>query len=160
MKSRLFATLCVAAAALAAVAVAKGGARVDYPEGFRHWAHVKSMVLTPDHPLAASFGGIHHVYANDRAVDGYKSGRFKDGSVLVFDLFEYHVADGAGTEGARKLTGVMQKDSRRFAATGGWGYEGFAKDSKSERLVTDGGASCHACHTQQKDRDFVFSTMR
>ena len=159
MKSRVLA-ISLVFVTLASFAVAKDATPVDYPAGFRHWTHVKSMVLLPDHPLATPFAGIHHVYANDRAVEGYKAGQFKDGSVLVFDLFEYNQADGAGTEGARKLTGVMQKDSKRFAATGGWGYEGFAKDSKSERLVTDGGASCHACHTQQKDRDFVFSTMR
>jgi hypothetical protein len=139
---------------------AKDKGAVAYPDGYRHWTHVKSMVLLPDHPLAATFGGIHHVYANDRALEGYASGTFKDGSVLVFDLLEYNQADNAGTEGARKLTGVMQKDSKRFAATGGWGYEGFAGDSKTQRLVTDGGASCQACHAQQKDHDFVFSTMR
>lgn len=159
MKSRVFAS-SVVLVVLAALAAAKDGARIDYPEGFRHWTHVKSMVLLPDHPLAASFGGIHHVYANDRAVEGYRAGRFKDGAVLVFDLFEYTQADGAGTEGARKLTGVMHKDSERFAATGGWGYEGFAGDSKTERLVSDGGVSCHACHTQQKDHGYVFSALR
>jgi hypothetical protein len=159
MKSRLFAASFVLLA-VAALAIARDDAKVAYPDGFRHWTHVKSMVLLPDHPLAASFGGIHHIYANDRAVEGYGTGQFKDGSVLVFDLFDYNQADGAGSEGPRKLTGVMQRDSKRFAATGGWGYEGFAKDSQTERLVSDGGVSCHACHTQQKDHDFVFSTMR
>jgi len=144
----------------AAYAFAKDAAPIAYPEGYRHWTHVKTMVLMPDHALAATFGGIHHIYANDRAVEGYRTGKFPDGSVLVFDLFDYNVADGAGTEGPRKLTGVMERDSKRFPKTGGWGFEGFAGDSQTKRLVTDGGASCFACHTAQKDHDFVFSKMR
>ena len=160
MKRRSTATSALLTVILAACAFAKDHTAVAFPEGYRHWTHVKSMVLLPDHALAATFGGVHHIYANDRALDGYKTGTFKDGSVLVFDLLNYDQKEGAGTEGARKLTGVMEKDSKRFAATGGWGYEGFKGDSKTERLVSDGGVSCHACHTQQKDRDYVFSTMR
>lgn len=154
-------TLSTALLSILLVPVARADdARVAFPEGYRHWTHVKSMVLTPEHALANPFAGIHHVYANDRALEGYRAGTFPDGSVLVFDLLEYTVADHAGTEGPRKLVGVMQKDTKKFAATGGWGYEGFKGDSKTERLVGDGGVSCHACHAAQKDSDYVFSKLR
>ena len=33
---------------------------VPYPEGYREWHHVKSMVITPGHALHEAFGGIHH----------------------------------------------------------------------------------------------------
>jgi hypothetical protein len=153
--------LCVSILSLLPVpAVRADKAAVAFPDGYRHWTHVKSMVLTPEHALANPFAGIHHIYANDRALEGYRASAFPDGSVLVFDLLEYTVADGAGTEGPRKLVGVMRKDAKKFAATGGWGYEGFKGDSTTERLVTDGGVSCHACHAARKDSHYVFSKMR
>jgi len=56
---------------------------------------------------------------------------------------------------------VMHRDAKKFAATGGWGYEGFKGDSKAERAVgANALAACHTCHTAQKDRGFVFSKLR
>lgn len=148
------------ATAIAGSAVAVADKPVAYPEGYRHWTHVKSLVLLPGHALENPFGGIHHVYANDKAVKGLESGKYADGSVFVFDLLEYAEKDHAGSEGARKLVGVMQMKAKQYAATGGWGYEGFKADSRTERLVTDGGASCHSCHSSQKEKGYVFSAMR
>lgn len=55
----------------------------------------------------------------------------------------------------------MHKDAKKYKDTGGWGYEGFAKDSTTERAVGKNAATaCHQCHTQQKDKDFVFSALR
>ena len=34
---------------------------VPYPDGYRAWTHVKSMVIGAGHPLFASFGGITSV---------------------------------------------------------------------------------------------------
>jgi hypothetical protein len=134
---------------------------VPYPEGYRNWRHVKSMVIQPGHPLYESFGGIHHLYANKEAERGYKTGTFPDGAVIVFDLLEAKSDGNAVVEGGRKIVGVMHKNNRLYKATGGWGYEGFKGNSKSDRAVGGNAATaCHQCHTQQKDRDFVFSTAR
>jgi len=136
-------------------------ARVSYPEGYREWQHVKSMVIEPGHSLYSSFGGIHHLYANDQAMQGYRAGKFPDGSVIVFDLLAAVSADHAVTEGDRKVLGVMVKDSKKFAATGGWGFEGFAGGSKTERAVgAKAKEACFGCHQSQKDRDYVFSRWR
>ncbi|HEX7012696.1 MAG TPA: cytochrome P460 family protein [Steroidobacteraceae bacterium] len=148
-------------AASMGVAVAADAPSVDYPEGYRDWTHVKSMILNPGHPLYDSFGGIHHIYANEKAMEGYRTGRFPDGSVLVFDLLEANAADNAVTEGKRKVLGVMQKDRAKFAATGGWGYEGFEGGDKTKRVVGAKAAeACHACHQAQAKQDFVFSSYR
>ena len=134
---------------------------VPYPEGYRDWHHVKSMVIEPGHPLYEAFGGIHHIYANRAAVEGYKKGKFPEGAVIVFDLLEAKEADNAITEGARKVVGVMHKDNQRFSATGGWGFEGFKGDSRTERAVGKKAAqACYQCHVPQKDQDFVFSRLR
>ncbi|RMF60061.1 MAG: cytochrome C [Calditrichaeota bacterium] len=133
---------------------------VKYPEGYRNWTHVKSMVLQPGHQLYEAFGGIHHIYANDKALKAMKSGApYPDGSVIVFDLLEAQEADNAIVEGARKVLGVMEKNSRKFASTGGWGWEGFKGDTKV-RVVTDPTTQCYTCHISQKDRDYVFSSFR
>lgn len=151
------ALLCAGLLALPAVAHA-AGTQVAYPEGFRHWAHVKSMVINKGHPLHDAVGGMHHIYASKLAHAGYKAGRFADGSVIVFDLFEAVDKDNAVSEGKRKAVIVMHKDARRFKAHDGWGYEVFA--DRKGTLDAKGQAGCHACHTQQKAKDFVFSALR
>ena len=135
-------------------------ATVKYPEGYRNWAHVKSMVIQQGHPLYESFGGIHHIYANDKALKAMKSGKlYPDGAVLVFDLLEAKSDNNAIVEGQRKIVGVMQKNTKKFVETGGWGFEGFKGDTK-ERVVTDPKNACFSCHEPQKATDFVFSKYR
>ena len=135
--------------------------QVPYPAGYRNWHHVKSMVIDKGHPLYEAFGGVHHLYANPKAVAGYKSGKFPDGAIIVFDLLEAKSADNAVTEGARKVVGVMHKDAKKFRATGGWGFEGFGGGDKTNRVVRDNAASaCFACHEPQKGHDYVFSRLR
>jgi hypothetical protein len=132
---------------------------VPYPEGYRQWTHVKSMVLQEGHPLFEAFGGIHHIYANPKALSAYRKGSpFPDGSIIVFDLLEAKTENNAIVEGARKVVGVMVKDRRRYASTGGWGFEAFRGDTR-ERLVQDMNA-CFGCHMSAKDTDYVFSRYR
>jgi len=147
--------------ALAAPASAESP-KVDYPAGYRQWPHVKSMVIYSDkHPLFAQFGGMHDVYANPDAMRALtKGGTFPDGSVLVFDLLDAKDDNGAWVGGDRKFIGVMQKDRGKFKTTGGWGFEGFKGDSRSDRIVKDPNADCFGCHQKQKDNDFVFSGYR
>lgn len=153
--------IAVLFALAAQAAVAGDDSTVAYPEGYRDWRHVKSMVIEPGHPLHAAFGGIHHLYANAKAVQGYRSGHFPDGAVIVFDLLEAHAADNAITEGPRKIVGVMVRDSKRHAATGGWGFEGFRGGSSTDRAVGPNAASaCFGCHQPQKDKEYVFSNLR
>jgi hypothetical protein len=157
MKSFLLLATLLSVAATTAVA----DTEVAYPAGYRDWHHLKSMVIQEGHPLFAAFGGIHHLYANPLAMQGYKAGKFPDGSVIVFDLLDVQAADNALTEGARKVVGVMHKDSKKFAATGGWGFEGFAAGNSNKRAVgANAATACFACHEAQKDRDFVFSAAR
>lgn len=133
---------------------------VKYPDGYRDWTHVKSMVIQQGHPLFETFGGIHHVYANDIAIKALILGiPAPDGAVLVFDLLEANSSGNAIVEGARKVVGVMHKDMKQYAATGGWGFEGFKGDSQ-ERVVTDPKTTCFGCHAAQLGSDFVHSRYR
>lgn len=134
--------------------------KVKYPDGYRNWTHVKSMVIQEGHALYEAFGGIHHIYANDKALKALKKGTpsFPKDAVLVFDLLEAKSEDKAVVEGSRKVVGVMQKDAKRFAATGGWGFEGFKGDTR-ERVVTDP-KTCFSCHEPQKEKGYTFSAYR
>lgn len=136
------------------------GDKVPYPEGYRDWTHAKSMLIQPGHALENPFQGIHHVYVNNAAMEGLKTGNYKTGAVFVFDLLNYTEADKAITEGSRKLIGVMHKDTGKYSKTGGWGFEAFAGDSNIERTVKDGGSGCFGCHQQVKDNDYVFTKFR
>ena len=143
------------------VALAAAPAEVPYPTNYRDWTHVKSMVIEAGHPLHATFGGIHHLYANDKALQGYEAGKFPDGAVIVFDLLEANAADHTVTEGRRKVVGVMHRDAKKYASTGGWGFEGFAGDSTTQRAVGANAAmACFACHQARKPNDYVFSSYR
>jgi len=149
------------ALALAALAGAATAGEVSYPDGYRNWTHVKSMVIEEGHPLYESFGGIHHLYANKQALEGYLSGTFPDGAVIAFDLLAANRADGAITEGARKVLGVMEKDAAAYAETGGWGFEGWAGGDPGKPVVGDAAAeACFACHQAVRDRGYVFSSWR
>lgn len=137
-----------------------GKQSVRYPEGYRQWTHVKSMVIQQGHTLYESFGGIHHIYANRKALKAMKRGKpYPDGAVLVFDLLEAKSENNSIVEGSRKVVGVMEKNSKKFTATGGWGFEGF-KDDTRERVVTDPKGACFNCHESQKKMDYVFSNYR
>jgi hypothetical protein len=49
----------------------------------------------------------------------------------------------------------MVKDSRKYAATGGWGYSSFDKDGKPS--PESGMKTCFPCHQAVNDRDFIFT---
>jgi Cytochrome P460 len=153
--------LAVVTALAASTLSAADAPSVPYPAGYRDWHHVKSMIIGPGHGLYDAFGGIHHIYANKQAVQGYKTGKWPDGAVMVFDLLDTKSADNTVTEGARKVVGVMHRDAKKYAATGGWGYEGFKADSRSDRAVgANAATACHQCHIAQKESGYVFSKLR
>lgn len=134
---------------------------VAYPHGYRQWTHVKTMHIKPGHPLYGSFGGLHHVYANKKALEGMKRGKYGAGATFVFDLLEARDDGFATSEGPRKFVAVMHKESKRYAATGNWGFEAFRGDSRKDRMVDrQAAAACFGCHAERKSTDYVFSTLR
>ena len=132
---------------------------VPFPEGYRTWAHIKTGLIGPTSPGFKTAGGFHHIYANDKAMAGYTIGSFPEGSIIVFDVLEAIESNGNTIEGKRRHIDVMIKDSIRYSKTGGWGYEEFKGNSKTERVLTDTvRTQCFNCHTSQKD--YVFSSLR
>ena len=147
----------------AAIAAAEKTAEVPFPDGYRSWQHVKSVIVGPEHQSYATEGGkIYQFYANPQAVEGYRAGRFPNGAILVRETLRTIAGEGGSkgilNEGERNALDVMVKDDRLYRDTGGWGFETF--DSKNARLAEKDRAQCYACHAKQKDHDLVFSTLR
>jgi hypothetical protein len=157
----MFSLKLVTATAAAGLALAwQSPSAVPYPEGYRAWTHVKSSVIGQAHANFAVNGGFQHVYANAKAMEGYRTRLFPEGSVVVVDWLGMSENQGALAEDARRQVDVMLKDSVKFAASGGWGFQRFAKDSKTELAATPTPQQCYACHSRLKKDGLVLSSYR
>ncbi len=133
----------------------------SFPKQFRNWAHVKSALVGSQSAAFPTEGGIHHIYANDEALEGYDSGKFPDGSVIVYDLLETKEVAGNTIEGPTRRVDVMVKQSERYAPTGGWEFMSFSgNDQTNGKLTAAQQATCAGCHAHKKDHDSVFSQFR
>src|SRR6201987_6167685 len=129
------------------------------PASFRHWYHVNTMVIDKGSPLFEAMGGMHNVYINSTGETALKTGKpYPDKTVLLIDLHEFTISDGSYVEGPRKATAIMLKDRKRYASTGGWGFQAWAGGDSAKPLVTDATNQCFACHQPKKDQDYVYST--
>jgi hypothetical protein len=118
-QSRKWIALSIVVAALSASLLCAADS-VEYPDGFRRWVHVGTGVILPGGALPESEQGMHHVFANPKAVDGYAKGDFADGSIIVYELREAQQKNGIIFEGDRRRVDVMIKDSNLYKNTGGW----------------------------------------
>ncbi len=145
--------------ACGAYGLAGQDASIAFPADYRKWTHVKSTLVGPDSPAFARNGGYHHFYANAAAMEGYRTGTFPDGSILIDDGLEAVTNAGVMTEGARRRVAVMVKDGSRFRDSHGWGFEVFLLDERKGSLAADAKAACLACH-QKAGPTLVFSKFR
>jgi hypothetical protein len=74
------------------------------------------------------------------------------------------LAFGAIVPGELMEVSFMVKDSRRFPQTDGWGYATLKYSADTDTFKAFAGTApdfhktaCHACHTNVKSRDFVFT---
>ena len=154
--AKCFVLMCAAIFGFVSFSFSQTTKSVDYPVGYRFWVHVKSVALAPPVPNPRNHG-IHHIYANQLAMQGYKTGNFPDGSIIVFDLRKTQTNNGVTKEVSRSFIDVMQKDSKRFEKTGGWGFEEFLGDTTDRTLSNEQKTACFTCHASQKEKGFVFS---
>jgi len=150
----------VALLALGSVSAAIAPPALEIPAGFQHWYLVNSMIITKDSPFSA-IEGLHHIYVNDIGLPRLMKGGstpYPDGTLFVDDVRDVSLVDGAFVQGGRKAIPVMLKDSKKYASTGGWGFQAWAGGDPKKPLVTDPVKACFECHTPQKANDFTFST--
>lgn len=174
MKSNSILKLAAAAAALAALGAAvyaqdkqdkyslktpSGIAFSDF-RGYENWVMVSSA-LTPNDRLKV-------MVANPTMIKAYRAGipgngqPFPDGSKMVKlqwkikkspeAQFDVNVPDTFAE------VFLMQKDSKRFPDSAGWGYAVFNYDPATGKFTpTADPTNCgHACHLVVKAKDYVF----
>ncbi len=135
-----------------------------FPTGFRDWFAVNSMIVTKDSPISAQIGGMHLIYVNAKGLAVLKKGGpfpYPDGTIFADDVHDFSIKDGSYVEGAKKAVTVMVKDSKKYPATGGWGFQVWAGGDPTKPLVPDAAhaiQACFLCHTPQKAQNYVFST--
>jgi hypothetical protein len=129
------------------------------PVGYRQWFHVNTMIVDKASPLFEALGGMHNVHVNSVGEPALKKGSpYPNGTVFVTDLHDFTITDGTYAEGALKGLAMMVKDSKKYAATGGWGFQFWAGEDPKKPFVTDVVKQCFACHEPKKDQDYVYST--
>jgi hypothetical protein len=129
------------------------------PAGYRDWRVIS---------VAHEEGSLHSlgiVLGNDVAIKAFREGKlpFPDGTMIVASHYSH-----SPSEENNKVFGQQQsfvpgaptnvqfevKDSKKYAATGGWGFGHFGTDGKpgDEALLK----TCAPCHATAS-RDFVFA---
>jgi Cytochrome P460 len=149
---------------LVAVSAQSAGEGVPFPSGFRDWFVVNSMIVTKDSPISDQIGGMHIIYVNAQGLPTLKKGGpfpYPDGTIFADDVHEFSVKDGSYVEGNKKAVPVMVKDAKKYATTGGWGFQVWAGGDPTKPLIPDTAhavKACFECHTPQKSQDYTFST--
>ena len=128
--------------------------------GYEDWAAVSST--RQDEILKV-------IVANPAMITAYKAGvpgngqPFPDGSRIVKLQWKQKKSTDAqfavDVPDVFTQAFVMEKDSKRFAKTGGWGYAVFNYDAVSGKFTADAKSlsDCgNACHTAVKAKDYIF----
>jgi Cytochrome P460 len=129
---------------------------VTIPAGYKQWE-----LIAPAEE-AAPLDELRAVVGNQTAVDAYQAGKlpFPDGTILVKRAWERKQSPefvSATIPGAATTVQVMVKDSKKYAATGGWGFGRFVNGKPVDEAQH---RTCFACHdARARSRDYVFTRL-
>ncbi len=161
-------TIAIATAALCAVAVyaqdkytltSPGGIAFSDFKGYEDWSVVSS---------ARTDEVLKVIVANPTMINAYKAGvpgngqPFPDGSKIVKLQWKPKKSTEApfavDVPDVFKQAFVMEKDSKKFPKSGGWGYALFNYDAASDKFTADASPSdCgNSCHSAVKAKDYIF----
>jgi len=128
--------------------------------GYEDWAVVSS---------ARTDEVLKVIVANPAMIKAYKAGipgnehPFPDGSMIVKLQWKPKKSTEApfvvDVPDVFKQAFVMEKDSKRFSKSGGWGYAVFNYEAASDKFSADAKSlsDCgYACYTPVKAKDYIF----
>ena len=132
---------------------------VKIPPGCRDW-----KLISVAHE-EGNLNDLRAILGNDVAMKAYREGKlpFPDGTIIVALHWNYVPSEENNkvfgraqsfVAGSPKNMQVMVKDSKKYAATGGWGFGDFKDGKPSDEALHK---ACFPCHEPAKARDFVFS---
>jgi Cytochrome P460 len=138
---------------------------VAIPSGYREWP----LIAVDNLLVAGKTDQLRAQLGNSIAMKAFKDKTlpFPDGAIIAA-IHWTRVASGdndkvlggpfPGAEsfviGSTVNVQFMVKDSKKYAATGGWGFADFKNGKAGDRALHE---TCFACHTPAKDRDYVFT---
>jgi hypothetical protein len=168
----IVATVVAALAVLVAAAVYARDAQDKYSlkspsgiafsdfRGYEDWSVVSS---------ARTDEVLKVIVANPAMINAFKGGvpgngqTFPDGSMIVKLQWKPKKSTEApfvvDVPDVFKQAFVMEKDSKRFSKSGGWGYAVFNYEAASDKFTADAKSpsDCgYACHTPVKAKDYIF----
>jgi len=132
----------------------------EIPAGYRDW-----RLISVAHE-EGSLNDIRAILGNDIAVKAYREGTlpFPEGAIIARIAWSYVASEENNKTFGRAQSFVagpptngvqfMVKDSKKYAATGGWGFAHF-DDGKTAKETTL--KSCFPCHQAIQSRDLVFT---
>ncbi len=142
-----------------------GGIAFSDFRGYEDWSVVSSArteAALPEEILKV-------IVANPAMIKAYKAGvpgngqPFPEGSMIVKLQWKPKKSTEApfavDVPDVFQQAFVMEKDSKRFAKSGGWGYAVFNYDAASDKFTPDAKSlsDCgYACHTPVKAKDYIF----
>jgi len=132
-------------------------------QGYESWQNVAPSLVED---------GIKSILANPIMITAYKDGipvngkPFPDGSMIV--KIEWKKKQSAESPysvevpGTLKSVAFIEKDTKRFPDSSGWGYAQFNYDAASGTFKPYGDDSsfatkCYKCHTIVKEKDYIFT---
>ena len=166
MASLLVAVVAVTGVAARMSASSSGQARqvivTAIPQGYRDWKFVSAA------HEAGALNDIRVVIGNDKALKAYREGKpFPEGAIVGRVARKMVPSEENNRTFGQEQSFVpgdapdwylqfMEKDTRKYAATVGWGYSNFDKDLKP---LTDEKTmySCFTCHKAVEARDYIFT---
>ena len=139
--------------------VPNGPAFSDF-RGYENWRNVA---------VSQTENGLKVIAANTAMTNAYRSGipgngkPFPDGSKIV--KIEWSAKKSTESPyfvmvpDTLKSVSFIEKNSKRFRDSGGWGYAQFHYDAASDTFTPFGNdAACgYACHTAVKAKDYIFT---
>jgi hypothetical protein len=131
----------------------------EIPSGYRDWQWISSA------HEAGNLNSLGAVLGNEIAIKTYREGRlpFPDGSIIAALHYRHTASDENnkvfGQEqsfvpGAPTNIQFMVKDSKKYAATGGWGFGHFQDGKPADAAFMK---PCFPCHQQTAATDLVFT---
>lgn len=135
---------------------------IQIPPGYRDW-----KLISVAHE-EGNLNDLRAVLGNDVAVKAYREGKlpFPDGAIIARIAWTYVPSEENNKAFGRSQSFVpgaapdwylqfMVKDSKKYAATKGWGFAQFNKD----HIPADEAKhkTCFPCHEPAEARDFVFT---
>jgi hypothetical protein len=146
---------------------------ITIPPGYRDW-HLISVAHLAGGSLNPGGGNLKQLRAqlgNDIAIKAFREGQlpFPDGAMIAALHWNEAASEGnnqvlaGGFPGADLQSSIagsaanvqfMVKDSKKYAATGGWGFADFKNGKPGDEALHQ---TCFPCHAPAQDRDFVFT---